>query len=91
MDAFLLSYVHRYFVVVDDVWDKESWTSISCASKDNNLGSRIIITSAIMTLFQRIAMSTGYNHFAVVSQKNCSTKEYFLGNENALIINQLRC
>jgi hypothetical protein len=45
MDAFLLSYAHRYFVVVDDIWDKESWESISCALKDNKLGSRIIITS----------------------------------------------
>ncbi|XP_021301298.1 putative disease resistance RPP13-like protein 3 [Sorghum bicolor] len=35
----------RYFIVVDDIWDVESWEAIRYALKDNNCGSRIIITT----------------------------------------------
>jgi len=35
----------RYFVVVDDIWDKGSWEAIRYALKDNNCGSRIIMTT----------------------------------------------
>ena len=36
---------YRYFVVVDDIWDKGSWEAIRYALKDNNCGSRIIMTT----------------------------------------------
>ncbi|TVU23751.1 hypothetical protein EJB05_26131, partial [Eragrostis curvula] len=35
----------RYFIVVDDVWDKESWEAIKYSLNDNNCGSRIIMTT----------------------------------------------
>ncbi|WVZ54506.1 hypothetical protein U9M48_005292 [Paspalum notatum var. saurae] len=35
----------RYFIIVDDIWDKESWEAIKYALKDNNCGSRIIMTT----------------------------------------------
>ncbi|KAG2555772.1 disease resistance protein Pik-2-like [Panicum virgatum] len=35
----------RYFVVVDDIWDKGSWEAIRYALKDNSCGSRIIMTT----------------------------------------------
>ncbi|CAL4898903.1 unnamed protein product [Urochloa decumbens] len=35
----------RYFIVVDDIWDVRSWEAIRYALKDNNCGSRIIMTT----------------------------------------------
>ncbi|TVU23749.1 hypothetical protein EJB05_26129 [Eragrostis curvula] len=35
----------RYFIIVDDVWDKESWEAIKYSLNDNNCGSRIIMTT----------------------------------------------
>jgi hypothetical protein len=36
---------YRYFIIVDDIWDVGSWEVIRYALKDNNCGSRIIMTT----------------------------------------------
>ncbi|CAO2150299.1 unnamed protein product [Urochloa humidicola] len=35
----------RYFIVMDDVWETESWRKIKLALVENNIASRIIITT----------------------------------------------
>ncbi|CAN6382161.1 unnamed protein product [Urochloa humidicola] len=35
----------RYFIVMDDVWDTKSWGTIKLALIENNIASRIIITT----------------------------------------------
>jgi disease resistance protein RPM1 len=37
--------VYRYFIVIDDIWDIESWKIIRNGLDDNNLGSKIVITT----------------------------------------------
>ncbi|KAF0896630.1 hypothetical protein E2562_026745 [Oryza meyeriana var. granulata] len=44
----------RYLIVVDDIWDKKSWTAIKRAMVENNLGSRIITTTRIFKLAEEI-------------------------------------
>ncbi|KAF7104891.1 hypothetical protein CFC21_105753 [Triticum aestivum] len=37
----------RYFIVVDDLWDRRRWDIISCAFPDSGNGSRIIVTTRV--------------------------------------------
>jgi disease resistance protein RPM1 len=34
-----------YFIVIDDVWEAPSWKKIRIALEENNLGSKIMITT----------------------------------------------
>ena len=53
----LLLNTHRYFIVIDDIWDESSWNIIRCALDDNNLGSRIIITTRIHAVAEKVGCS----------------------------------
>uniref|UniRef100_A0A0D3G4W6 Uncharacterized protein n=1 Tax=Oryza barthii TaxID=65489 RepID=A0A0D3G4W6_9ORYZ len=37
----------RCFIVIDDIWDKESWKLIRCALQESDCGSRLVITTRI--------------------------------------------
>ena len=37
----------RCFVVIDDIWDKDSWRLIRCALQDSNHESRVVTTTRI--------------------------------------------
>nr|UFM55686.1 DR3 [Zea mays] len=43
LDEFLKD--KRYLIVVDDIWDDDSWKAVKYALKDNSCGSRVIMTT----------------------------------------------
>ncbi|KAF8712599.1 hypothetical protein HU200_028353 [Digitaria exilis] len=52
----------RYFIVVDDLWDKRAWNVIKCAFPQNNQRSRIIITSRVEDVARACCSDHGCIH-----------------------------
>ncbi|XP_042519143.1 putative late blight resistance protein homolog R1B-14 [Macadamia integrifolia] len=61
----------RYLIVMDDVWNTEAWKELKDTFPDNNVGSRIMLT----TRFKKVA-GCGY-HFQLCSLGNSQSWELF--------------
>uniref|UniRef100_R7W4K1 Disease resistance protein RPP13 n=1 Tax=Aegilops tauschii TaxID=37682 RepID=R7W4K1_AEGTA len=44
----------RYFIVIDDIWDMQTWEIINCAFVDSHLESTLIITTRIVDVAKNV-------------------------------------
>ncbi|KAJ1270046.1 hypothetical protein BS78_06G024500 [Paspalum vaginatum] len=61
-------YLHnkRYFVIIDDIWSKQSWKDIQCAFPQDKNSSRIVTTTRIEGVAK--ACSFPYNDYIILKR-----------------------
>ena len=67
-----LEQLHRYLIVVDDLWDTQAWDIISCAFPENDNGSRIIVTTRVEDVASR---ACGHHHECIYRMKPLNNQD----------------
>ncbi|XBI68806.1 hypothetical protein VPH35_047958 [Triticum aestivum] len=62
----------RYLVIIDDLWDVSAWNIIKCVFPENNLGSRLIVTTRIKALAEACCFG---HHEHILEMKPLSEEE----------------
>ncbi|KAF7019785.1 hypothetical protein CFC21_032924 [Triticum aestivum] len=57
LDKLSRYHVHRYFIIIDDLWDKEAWKTIRYALQDDRCGSIIITTTRHVEISEECSSS----------------------------------
>ncbi|TVU41045.1 hypothetical protein EJB05_14535, partial [Eragrostis curvula] len=64
----------RYFIVIDDIWEVSSWNAIRIAFQDENLGSKMILTTRCCDVAKLVSCS-----YQMKPLSSDSSKELFYG------------
>ncbi|KAL6647931.1 hypothetical protein ACP70R_015368 [Stipagrostis hirtigluma subsp. patula] len=70
----------RYLIVIDDVWTIQTWEVIQCLLQENNLGSRIIVTTRIDTVAKACSTASASGEYIHCMErlKDVHSQELFL-------------
>ncbi|KAF0929103.1 hypothetical protein E2562_015210 [Oryza meyeriana var. granulata] len=49
----------RYLIVIDDLWSRTDWSTLKCCFPDDNLGSRIMVTTRKDVLAKKCSSNSG--------------------------------
>ncbi|KAL6842889.1 hypothetical protein ACP4OV_027202 [Aristida adscensionis] len=74
----------RYFIVVDDIWDKSVWETIRCALIDNELGSTIITTTRNSNLARIAGGAYQLEHLSSIESRKLFYLRIFGAEEKCL-------
>nr|XP_040241925.2 disease resistance protein RGA5 isoform X2 [Aegilops tauschii subsp. strangulata] len=62
----------RYIIIIDDLWDVSAWGIIRCAFPENDLGSRLIVTTRIKNVGEACCLG---HHKRILEMKPLSEED----------------
>ncbi|KAF7019778.1 hypothetical protein CFC21_032918 [Triticum aestivum] len=69
----------RYFIIIDDLWDKKAWKEIRYALEDNECGSIIITTTRHVEISEECCPSKDYMIHKMKSLSDDDSQKLFYG------------
>lgn len=63
-------YNNKYLVVIDDMWDQDTWDKVRNSLPDNKNGSRIILTTRILSVAKSVKSSEFYHEMQPLDEEN---------------------
>ncbi|CAO2203424.1 unnamed protein product [Urochloa humidicola] len=69
---------NRYLIVIDDLWSSDNWATLKCCIVENNLGSRVIITTRNDALAQECCSGSSESVHKIRLLSDADAKNLFL-------------
>ncbi|CAL4976476.1 unnamed protein product [Urochloa decumbens] len=68
----------RYLIVIDDLWSRDNWATLKCCIVENNLGSRVIITTRSDILAQECCSGSSESVHKIRLLSDADARNLFL-------------
>ncbi|KAG8052215.1 hypothetical protein GUJ93_ZPchr0001g31775 [Zizania palustris] len=67
----------RYIIVIDDLWGKAEWSTLQCCFPNNNLGSRIMVTTRNDVLAKECSSNLGEYIYKIGLLSDADSRDLF--------------